>query len=120
MNDILLIVIGGLAGLLSGLVGVGGGIVIVPALVLLLGFSQKSAQGTTLAMLMLPVGIFAALAYFKAGHVHFRASLFIALGFLLGALIGAYFALKMPEHTLTRVFGALLLAISVKLLVWGK
>ncbi|HSX29608.1 MAG TPA: sulfite exporter TauE/SafE family protein [Candidatus Saccharimonadales bacterium] len=118
--DVLLIAIGLLAGMLSGLVGVGGGIVIVPALVMLLGFSQKNAQGTTLAMLMVPVGILAALTYYRAGHVNIKAALFIGLGFLFGALIGAQFAIRLPDHTMTRVFGGLLLAVGLKFLLLGK
>lgn len=118
--ELVLIAIGILAGALSGLVGVGGGIIMVPALVMLLGFTQKSAQGTTLAMLMLPVGIFAALTYYRAGHVNIKAALFIAIGFLVGALVGSQYALRLPDHTLTRLFGGLLLVVALKLLIWGR
>jgi uncharacterized membrane protein YfcA len=117
--DVLLIVIGLVAGALSGLVGFGGGIVIVPALVLLLGFSQKHAQGTTLAMLSMPVGLLAAGAYFKAGFVEIKASLLLALGFVFGALLGAHYAIKLPEHVVVRIFGGLMLAIAAKLLILG-
>ena len=82
MTDVVLILIGLCAGALSGLVGVGGGIIIVPALVLILGFSQKHAQGTTLAMLAMPVGLLAAATYFKSGYVHLKASFFLAIGFI--------------------------------------
>jgi uncharacterized protein len=119
MTDVVLILIGLCAGALSGLVGVGGGIIIVPALVLILGFSQKHAQGTTLAMLAMPVGLLAAATYFKAGYVHLKASLFLAMGFIMGALIGAHFAIKLPEHTMARVFGGLLLIFAAKLLIFG-
>jgi uncharacterized protein len=118
-TDLLLILIGIAAGALSGLVGVGGGIVIVPALVLLLGFSQKHAQGTTLAMLVLPVGIFAALTYFRAGYVNLRAAGWLAVGFLAGAAISASYAVKLPEHSMARIFGGVLLVIAAKLLVFG-
>ena len=118
--DIVLILIGLVAGALSGMVGVGGGIIIVPALVMLLGFTQKNAQGTTLAMLMVPVGVFAALTYYRAGHMNIKAAMFIGLGFLIGALIGAQYAVKLPEHTMTRLFGGLLLAVGIKFLIMGK
>ena len=120
MVEIILIAIGLAAGVLSGMVGVGGGIIIVPALVMLLGFTQKNAQGTTLAMLMVPVGIFAAMTYYRAGHMNIKAALFIGLGFLVGALIGAQYAVRLPEHTMTRIFGGLLLAVGMKFLIMGK
>jgi uncharacterized membrane protein YfcA len=120
ITDVLLVVVGLLAGGLSGLVGVGGGIIIVPALVLLFGFGQKYAQGTTLAMLALPVGLLAAITYYKAGFVHFRASLWLAAGFIIGSLIAAHFAVKAPEHTMTRIFGGLLLAVALKMLIIGR
>jgi len=120
MIDILLIVTGFIAGALSGMVGVGGGIVIVPALVLLFGFSQKHAQGTTLAMLAMPVGILAAATYFKAGFVEIKASLWLALGFVVGALLGAHYAVRVPDHIMARAFGAVLLAVAIKMLVLGR
>jgi uncharacterized membrane protein YfcA len=118
--DFLLILVGLLAGGLSGMVGVGGGIIIVPALVLLFGFGQKYAQGTTLAMLALPVGLLGAITYYRAGLVHFRASLWLAAGFIIGSVIAAHYAVKAPEHIMTRVFGGLLLAVALKLLVFGR
>ncbi|HEX7963907.1 MAG TPA: sulfite exporter TauE/SafE family protein [Candidatus Saccharimonadales bacterium] len=119
-TDLVLIAIGTVAGVLSGMVGVGGGIIMVPALVLLLGFSQKHAQGTTLAMLVLPVGIFAVLAYFRHGYVNVRAAGWLAVGFMVGAAISALYAVRLPEHTLSRVFGAVLLLIAAKLLILGR
>jgi uncharacterized membrane protein YfcA len=118
-TDIVLILIGALAGALSGLVGVGGGIIMVPALVLLLGFTQKHAQGTTLAMLAVPVGIFAVATYFRAGYVNVKAAAWLGLGFLVGAAISSHFAVRLPEHTMARVFGGVLLAIAAKLLIFG-
>lgn len=119
MTNALFIVVGLLAGGLSGLVGVGGGIVIVPALVLLFGFGQKYAQGTTLAMLALPVGVLGAVTYYRAGFVHFKASLFLALGFVIGSFLASRYAVKAPEHTTTRLFGGLLLAVALKMLIIG-
>ena len=120
MTEALFIVIGLVAGSLSGLVGVGGGIVIVPALVLLFGFGQKYAQGTTLAMLAMPVGLLGALTYYRAGFVHFKASLLLALGFIVGSFLASHYAVRAPEHAMTRVFGGLLLAMALKLLILGK
>jgi uncharacterized membrane protein YfcA len=119
-TDSALIMLGALSGVLSGLVGVGGGIVMVPALVLMLGFGQKEAQGTTLAMLVLPVGIFAVLTYFRAGYVNVRAAGWLAAGFAVGATISALYAIKLPAHTIARVFGAVLLAVAAKLLIMGR
>ena len=86
---ILLILVGILAGTLGGLVGVGGGIIIVPAIVYLLGFSQLSAQGTSLGLLLLPVGILGVLQYYKQGHVDFKIVIILALGFVIGSFIGS-------------------------------
>lgn len=120
MIDILLVLVGCIAGLLSGMVGIGGGVIIVPVLVLLFGFSQKHAQGTALAMLTLPVCFVAAATYFKAGYVELKAALWLALGYLVGALLSSRYALNMPEHTIARVFGGVLLAIGVKMLIFGR
>ncbi|HKU18792.1 MAG TPA: TSUP family transporter [Candidatus Saccharimonadales bacterium] len=120
MNTIVLVLIGLAAGVLSGLVGVGGGIIVVPALVLLMGFSQKTAQGTTLLMLVLPVGAFAATAYYRAGLANVRAAVIIALGFIVGAAVAARIAIKLPDHAVGRIFGGLLLAVAIKLLLFGK
>ncbi len=90
---LLLILIGLAAGKLSGLVGVGGGIIIVPCLVLFLGFSQKEAQGTSLAILLLPIGIFAVAEYYKQGYINVPNALIVALAFLIGSYFGSRFAL---------------------------
>jgi uncharacterized membrane protein YfcA len=119
-TDLVLILIGVVAGVLSGLVGVGGGIVMVPALVLLLGFTQKHAQGTTLAMLAVPVGIFAVITYYRAGYVNVKAALWLGLGFLVGAAISSHYAVRMPEQTMARLFGGVLLVIAAKLLFFGR
>jgi uncharacterized membrane protein YfcA len=118
-TDLVLILIGAVAGVLSGLVGVGGGIVMVPAMVFLLGFSQKHAQGTTLAMLAVPVGIFAVVTYYRAGYVNVKAALWLGLGFLVGAALSSHYAVRLPDHTVARVFGGVLLLIAAKLLIFG-
>ena len=118
--DILLILAGLVAGSLSGLVGVGGGVILVPILVMLFGFSQKVAQGTTLAMLILPVGLLAAIAYYRAGYVNTKAVLWLAAGFAVGSFIFSHLAIRLPEHTLSRVFGVVLLAIAVRMIFFVK
>jgi uncharacterized membrane protein YfcA len=110
------ILLGIVAGWISGLVGIGGGVIIIPALVLLFGFSQQSAQGTTLALLVPPIGFLAAYTYFKNGHVDIRTALLICIGFFIGALPGARFATELNPAILQRVFGVALFLISLKMI----
>src|SRR5258706_11712486 len=110
------ILLGVVAGLLSGLVGIGGGIIIIPALVFLFGLTQQQAQGTTLALLVPPIGFLAAYTYYKHGFVDLRIAAFICLGFLLGTLPGAKFATSMNTEMLRRIFGFTMLALSVKMI----
>jgi uncharacterized protein len=100
------------AGLLSGMFGIGGGIVIVPALVLLAHMTQKTATGTSLAALLLPVGALGAYEYYKAGAVEGRAALLIAPGLLVGALIGAKVALQIPTRDMQRAFAVFLCVVA--------
>ncbi len=94
---VFLILLGVVAGVLSGLIGIGGGVIIVPALVLLFGFSQHLAQGTTLALLVPPIGILAAWSYYRQGNVNIEAALFIVIGFLVGSLFGAKLAAGLSD-----------------------
>ena len=117
MNYILSYIAVGLAtGVFSGLVGVGGGVILVPILVFLFGMSQHQAQGTTLAMLVPPVGILAAWTYYKHGYVDLKIAGLICLGFVLGGLIGAKFATVLPSKVLEKVFGVAMLLVSLKML----
>src|SRR3989338_9036193 len=117
MNELLLyILLGLIAGVLSGLIGIGGGIIIVPALVLLLGLSQHQAQGTTLALMVPPIGILAAWTYYKQGYVDLQMAAFICIGFFFGGFIGAKIATALSSVALERVFGAALFLVSVKML----
>jgi uncharacterized membrane protein YfcA len=116
MSMLAYVILGILAGTLSGLIGIGGGIIIVPALVFLFGFSQHSAQGTTLALLVPPIGILAAWTYYKHGYVDIKIAGFICLGFLLGGLLGARFATGLSNVMLERIFGISLLLISLKMI----
>jgi uncharacterized membrane protein YfcA len=116
---LILISIGLCAGVLSGFVGVGGGIVIVPALVYMLGFSQHQAQGTSLFVLSMPVVIMATMNYWKTGNVNWKFGLIIALTFVVGGYIGSKLALKMSPGLVKLLFGLLTAYVSFKLIVSG-
>jgi uncharacterized membrane protein YfcA len=111
---ILVAVTGLAAGILSGLFGVGGGTLIIPALVFILGFSQQKAQGTSLATLLLPVGILGVIRYWKAGDVDWIAGLILAGGLLLGAYFGAGWAIKLNEVWLKRAFGIFFILLGIR------
>jgi uncharacterized membrane protein YfcA len=113
----LYILLGLLVGVLSGIVGIGGGILIVPALVFFFHMSQHKAQGTSLATLLAPVGALALWEYYKAGNVDFKAGLLIAVGFLVGGYFGGLWAQHLSELVLRRVFGTLLVMIGIRLLL---
>ena len=112
-----LILIGFFAGVLSGLVGVGGGIIIVPCLVFFLAFTQKMAQGTSLALLTLPVVVLGMLQYYKQGHVDFKIVIFLALGFIIGGFFGGKLAVSIPENILKKIFSILLFVVALKLFI---
>ena len=120
MNWLWFILLGLFAGAISGLVGIGGGIIIVPALVLLFGFSQKLAQGTTLALLVPPIGIFAALTYYKDGYVNLRAAGLIVVGFVIGSFLAARYVTRLSNATVTRVFAIFLIAVAIRMLFSAK
>ena len=111
------LMLGLVAGTMSGLIGIGGGVLITPSLVYIFGFSQYQAQGTTLALLVPPIGFLGAWAYYQRGFVDLRVALLICLGFVLGGLIGAKFAVRIPELLLRRLFGFGMLMISIKMMV---
>lgn len=111
-----LIILGILAGALSGLIGIGGGVIIIPALIFIFGLSQKMAQGTTLALLIPPIGILAALTYYKQGYVDVRIATIIIIGFIVGSFFGAKLAIKLPVDILTKVFAVSIIVIGIKML----
>ncbi len=113
----LYLVFGLVAGVLSGLLGIGGGIFVIPGLVLLMGFSQKMAQGTTLAMMVPPIGLLAAWAYYKAGFVDIKVAGLMCIGFFIGGFFGAKFATVLSGVTLSRIFGAAMLVVSIKMIL---
>jgi hypothetical protein len=114
---LILIVIGIITGFLAGMLGIGGAIIMIPALVYLLGISQQTAQGTSLAVMLPPIGILAAYNYYKAGNVNIRFAIILALFFLIGSYFGSRFALKMPQEVLKKIFGILLLLVAAKMLL---
>ena len=118
MTDLILyILLGIVAGIFSGLIGVGGGVILVPALVFLFGLSQHTAQGTTLALLVPPIGLPAAWTYYQSGYVDPKIAAFICVGFVVGALLGAKFATDLSNAALEKVFAVALLLIGAKMLL---
>jgi hypothetical protein len=117
---IILILIGLAAGILSGMVGVGGGIIIVPALIFFIGFSQKMAQGTSLGILLLPVGILGIVQYYKQGQVDMRVVAIISLGFLIGSFYGSKIALALPQETVKKIFAVLMIVVAIKMMFFDK
>jgi len=106
--------IGLLAGVLSGLFGIGGGIVVVPMLILLVGFTTTQAAGTSLAALLLPVGALGALEYWRGGYVDLRLAAVLAVGLLLGAYLGARLGISLPVEAVQRSFGVLLVIVGIR------
>ena len=113
---VVLIIIGLLAGILSGLVGVGGGIIMIPLLIMLLGLTQHQAQGTALFAMLPPIGILAAMNYFKQGYVKWEYAVVIALTFVIGGYLGSKLSLSLPPQTVRRVFGVVMLIGGIKLI----
>ena len=106
--------------MLGGMVGVGGGIVIVPALVFFLGFSQKMAQGTSLGILLLPVGLLGVWQFYKEGYVDLRVVLIISAGFFAGSYLGSKLALSLSQETVKKAFAILLIVVAIKMLFFDK
>ncbi len=110
------LLLGIVTGLLGGLLGIGGATVVVPALVLIFGFTQHQAQGTILAAMIPPIGLLAALRYYQAGNVNLAAALFIALGFFVGRYFGAWIVEYIPDLVLKKTFGVYLLVIALRMI----
>ena len=120
VNIIILLIIGLAAGVLSGMVGVGGGLIIVPALVFFMAFSQKQAQGTSLGILLLPVGILGVLQYYKNGFIDFKVVLMVSVGFVFGAFLGSRLAIVLPVSILKKTFAIFMIATACKMLFFDK
>lgn len=116
---IILLIIGLVAGVLSGMVGIGGGIVIVPALVYFLTYSQHQAQGTVLFMFLLPIGILGVFNYYNAGHIEFKTAFIMASTFFVGSYFGSKISIGIDQATLKKVFGVILFLVSLKMIL-GK
>jgi uncharacterized membrane protein YfcA len=107
----MILLVGLVVGMISGVVGIGGGVLFVPALIWLLGMNQHKAQGTSLGALLAPVGIFAFMEYYRKGNADLRVGLLLALGFLVGGYFGAVGAQHIPELWLRRIFAVTLVAV---------
>jgi uncharacterized protein len=117
---ITLLLIGLAAGILSGLVGVGGGLIVVPALIFFLGYSQHQAQGTSLGLLLLPVGILAVINYYNKGQIDVKVVAVMSIAFVLGGWLGSKLALRLPADTVKKIFAIFLFYSAFKLLKWDK
>jgi hypothetical protein len=117
---ITVLIIGLTAGVLSGMFGIGGGVVVVPALMLFVGLSIKMASGTSLAALLLPVGLLGAIEYYKQGQINLIAAACLVLGLFIGAYFGAKFTIGLPELVVKRAFGVMLLILAIRYLTYSK
>ena len=115
MEILFLLLIGLAAGIISGMLGIGGGIIIIPALVSLLSFSQLKAQGTSLGLLLPPIGLLAVINYYKAGYVDVRAAALMCITFIIGSYVSSKYAITLPEGIVKKIFGVFLLAYAIKL-----
>ncbi|MBI3500314.1 MAG: sulfite exporter TauE/SafE family protein [Bacteroidetes bacterium] len=121
-NIFILLALGLVAGICSGMVGIGGGLIIVPALVYFLGFTQQSAQGVSLTMFLLPIGILGVYNYYKGGHINsetIRFALIMCITFVAGSYFGSKIAIGLNQEILRKVFGAFVLLVALKM-IFGK
>ncbi len=119
MDSIQFIILGLVVGMLSGIVGIGGGLIVIPVLVYFYGWHQHLAQGTSLAMLVPPIGILAAWKYYQAGNVNLGVAGLLCAGFFVGSYFGGMIANQMSGDTLRRIFGVLMFVVSIKMML-GK
>lgn len=119
MNQLLYVILGIVAGVFGGMFGIGGGTILIPALVYLFGLTQHQAQGTTLAIMVPPIGLLAAMRYYQSGNVKLGMAGLICLGFFVGGLIGANFVQNLSDPLLKRLFGVYLLFVSMEMIL-GK
>lgn len=117
---LLLIIIGLVAGILGGMVGLGGGIILIPALILIMKLDQQTAQGTSIAIMLPPIGLFAVYNYYKAGYVNIKYAFVIAMAFMVGGYFGSSLALKLSPDVMRKVFSVILVIIAIKMFFSGK
>ncbi len=118
MNIILYLILGLVAGVTSGFLGIGGATIIIPALVFIFGLTQHQAQGTTLALMVPPIGLLAALKYYYSGNVNLNMAIYICLGFFVGGLLGAMLVDPVPDPILKKIFGGFLFLIALRMIVF--
>ena len=113
---LILVIIGLMAGVFGGMFGIGGAIIMIPALVYFLGVDQHTAQGTSLAVMLPPIGLFAAYNYYKAGQVNIWYAVIIAVSFMIGGYFGSKIALTIPENLMKKIFGILLIIMALRMI----
>ena len=117
MQQPLYILLGLVAGIFSGFFGIGGATILIPALIFFFGLSQHQAQGTTLAIMVPPIGLLAAMRYYYSGHIKLGMAAFICAGFFIGGLIGAHFVQNVSDPLLKKMFGVFLLFIAIRMII---
>jgi uncharacterized protein len=113
----ILLLIGLAAGIFGGMVGLGGGVIMIPAMIYFMGMSQIEAQGTSLAVMLPPVGLFAVMNYYKSGHLNFKYALLIAVAFTIGGYFGSKIALNLPIAAVKKIFAFALIIIAVRMII---
>jgi uncharacterized membrane protein YfcA len=117
---LILLGIGIFAGILSGMIGVGGGIVIVPALIYFLGLTQMEAQGTSIALMLPPIGVLAAMNYQKTGNLEWKYAMIIAITFVIGGYIGSKISLSIPQEIVKKIFASIMMIVAIKMMFFSK
>lgn len=120
MQPFLIAAVGAVAGILAGLLGIGGAIIVVPALVFFFGMTQQQAQGTSTAFLLLPVGLLGTYVYYERGLVNVKWALLLASGFFLGSFLGAKVATSIPNDILQKIFGSLLIVLGIRMVFFSR
>ena len=120
MAELKLLAIGLVAGVAAGMFGIGGGLIIVPALIFLLGLKEKQAIATSLAALIPPVGLLGAAEYYRGGFINLKFAALIAVGIFIGAYFGARIVIDLPDLLIRRIYAIFLLAIAARMLIFGK
>ena len=119
METILIVLaIGVLAGAFGGFIGIGGGLIVVPCLVYFMGMSQHTAQGTSLAMMLPPIGLIAVYNYYKQGHVDFKVAAILCVSFVAGSFFGSKIALSLSPDQIKKAFGIIIILLGIKMVFW--